>query len=485
MRPQIKATVDQLKILIVDDDAINRRLLKGIFEPEGYRVTSAEDGESALRAFGAEPADVVLLDLRMPGLSGIETLRRLKLKAPAVPVLILTGYGDIVSAVEATKSGADDFIIRSLNPDELVLRVSQALTHGKLIEEVEALRTRAKEGEIIRRLAAPSAGIGRVLEEIRQVAKSNFTVLISGETGTGKELVARAVHQESDRREQPFLAVDCAALPETIVESELFGHEKGAFTGADRRTAGYFQACDGGTLFLDEVGNLPTSVQAKLLRVIQERELRPLGDVRSYPIDVRIIAATNEPLTQQVSAGRFRSDLYYRLAEFCVDVPPLRERVEDIPLLARRFVDEAVLDLRRPICTIAPEALQVLAAQPWPGNVRELRNVMRNAVIQCRGVVIEREAVQRSLSATEQPSGPSHEVVSPGAPMPLRGLKYQALAQVERKAIVEALQLTKGNKSAAARLLQVDIKTLYGKLRSYNLFDSPVRGAARAENNIR
>jgi len=465
-----KFPLSEFKILVADDDSTNRRLLRDLLALEGHAVILAADGESALRAYRVEPADLVLLDLRMPGLDGIETLRRIKMEDPAVPVLILTAHGDIATAVEATKLGAEDFLVLPIEPEKLVRRVKFALERHALVKEAEALRS----GEFLKRLAGPSASVGRVLREICDVANSNFTVLISGETGTGKELVARALHEESGRHARPFLAVDCAALPESLAESELFGHEKGAFTGADRRTEGCFQVCNKGTLFLDEIGNLSVPVQAKLLRVLQERELRPVGDVRSYPIDVRIIAASNEPLPLLVSTGRFRADLYYRIAEFHLHVPPLRERVEDIPLLARRFLGEAALDLNRPIFAIEPEALGFLASYSWPGNVRELRNLMRAVAIQCRGAVVEREMVQKSLSLTRQPASRPDKVGPPDAIAPLRGLRDKALAEVERKAIKSALHLTNGNKSAAARVLQIDIKTLYAKMRAYDLLDSAV-----------
>jgi len=302
------------------------------------------------------------------------------------------------------------------------------------------------------------------------VAKSNLTVLITGETGTGKELVARAVHQESDRRAMPFVAVDCGALPENIIESELFGYHRGAFTGADRPKPGYFEAAEGGTLLLDEVGNLPPATQIKLLRVIQERELRPLGSVHAAPLDVRLIAATNEKLEARIAGGRFRADLYYRLAEFSIGIPSLRDRRQDIPMLARRFMAEAALELRRPICNVSPGAIALLMAHSWPGNVRELRNVMRNAVVQCRDtVVIEAGQVRLALGTPERAELASESDVLLTPPMPLRKIRDEALATIERKAIADALRFTRGNKAAAARLLEVDVKTLYAKLRLYDL----------------
>jgi DNA-binding NtrC family response regulator len=458
-----------VKLLVVDDNHINRRLLQALFASEGCDVTLAESGDEALPALQTRTPDIVLLDLKMPGPDGIETLRRLRVAAPELPVLMLTSYGDLDSAVEASSIGADDFIHRPISNSDLVVRVAHAVEHRKLLDELEALRVKLSEGQFIRRLMAPSATISAVVDSIRRVAKSNLTVLITGETGTGKELVARALHEESERREAPFIAVDCGALPDNIIESELFGYHKGAFTGADRQKPGYFDAAEGGTLFLDEVGNLPPSTQIKLLRVIQERELRPLGSIQASPLDVRLIAATNEKLEAGIPAARFRADLYYRLAEFSIAVPALRERREDLPMLARRFMEEAALELRRPICSIAPGAIEVLEAHSWPGNIRELRNVMRNAVVQCGGVVIEHDNVRLAMGIVERPEAAREYAKTIAAPVPLRKVRDEALAAIERRAIAEAIGYTNGNKAAAARLLEVDVKTLYTKLRQYGL----------------
>jgi len=458
-----------VKLLVVDDNHINRRLLQALFAAEGCLVTLAESGDEALSALKTHAPDLVLLDLKMPGLDGIETLRRLRAAAPELPILMLTSYGDLDSAVEASSIGADDFINRPISNADLVVRVSHAVEHRKLLSELETLRTKLCEGQFIRRLMAPSAAMAAVVDSIRRVARSNLTVLITGETGTGKELVARAVHEESERRDAPFVAVDCGALPDNIIESELFGYHKGAFTGADRQKPGYFDAAEGGTLFLDEVGNLPPSTQIKLLRVIQERELRPLGSVQASPLDVRLIAATNERLEAGIHSARFRADLYYRLAEFSIPVPALRDRREDLPMLARRFMEEAALELRRPICSISPGAIEVLEAHSWPGNIRELRNVMRNAVVQCGGVVIEQDNVRLAMGIAERPESAAEFVTTIAPPVPLRKVREDALAAVERKAIAQAIGYTNGNKAAAARLLEVDVKTLYTKLRQYGL----------------
>jgi DNA-binding NtrC family response regulator len=458
-----------VKLLVVDDNHINRRLLQALFEAEGCAVALAESGEEALPALKTHAPDIVLLDLRMPGLDGIETLRRMRAAAPEVPILMLTSYGDLESAVEASNLGADDFINRPISNVDLVVRVAHAVEHRRLLNELEGLRVKLSEGQFIRRLMAPSPTMAAVVDSIRRVAKSNLTVLITGETGTGKELIARALHEESDRRDAPFIAVDCGALPDNIIESELFGYHKGAFTGADRQKPGYFDAAEGGTLFLDEVGNLPPSTQIKLLRVIQERELRPLGSVQASPLDVRLVAATNEKLEASIPTARFRADLYYRLAEFSIAVPALRDRREDLAMLARRFMEEAALELRRPICSISPGALELLETHSWPGNIRELRNVMRNAVVQCLGVVIEQDNVRLAMGIVERPEVVPGCVTAIARPVPLRKVREEALAAIERKAIADAIGYTNGNKAAAARLLEVDVKTLYTKLRQYGL----------------
>ena len=449
------------RLLVVDDSQTNRRLLQAIFGSEGCDVAVAESGDEALPALEAHSPDIILLDVRMPGVDGIQTLRRLRPAAPNIPILMLTSYGDLDAALEATSLGADDFISRPISNDDLVVRVAHAVEHRRLLDEMESLCTKLSEGHFLRRLMGPSLAMSTIVDSIRRVATSNLTVLITGETGTGKELVARALHQESDRRDHPFVAVDCGALPENIIESELFGYHRGAFTGADRQKPGYFEAAEGGTLFLDEVGNLPPATQIKLLRVIQERELRPLGSVHASPLDVRLIAATNERLDARIPAAGFRADLYYRLAEFSIAIPSLRDRREDIPMLARRFMEEAALELRRPICSVSPAAIAALMAHAWPGNIRELRNVMRNAVVQCRNaVVIEADHVRLAMGNAERPEPMLDSELPLSPPMPLRKIRDEALASIERKAIADALRFTKGNKAAAARLLEVDVKTL-------------------------
>jgi DNA-binding NtrC family response regulator len=466
---EVAVAVQEAPLLVVDDDPAGCHLLTAIFEGRNYRVATARDGPAAIGAISAEPPAAVILDLNLPGMSGMEVLKALRASAPSLPVVILTGFAEIATAVEALRLGAFDYLTKPVNYEELVLSVERALEQRRLVAEVGDLRQQIQAGGWLADQLGPSPEAARVVEQVKQVAPSNLTVLILGETGTGKDLVAHAIHRQSTRGERPFIALDCGAIPETLLESELFGYEKGAFTGAYGRKRGQFGLAEGGTLFLDEVANLPMTLQPKFLRVLQERELHPVGSVHSVAIDVRFVAATNHPLETDVRAGRFRQDLYYRLAEFTISLPPLRARPADIPHLARRFQQEACIELRRPVQEIAPEALELLCAQGWPGNVRELRNVVRQAVLVSSGLVVTADTVSAALtrSAYEPPAS-----AGPHAPRSGRSLKEIASAAAdaaETDAIVEALHAAGGNKSEAARLLKTDYKTLYVKMKRLGL----------------
>ncbi|MCU1281288.1 MAG: sigma-54-dependent Fis family transcriptional regulator [bacterium] len=459
------------RVLVVDDTAANRRLLAATFEAEGIAVSLAEDGPSALAVIRANPPSVVLLDLRMPGMTGLETLAAAKKLAPQLPVIVLTADGDIASAVEATRLGAFDFLTRPINGDKLVLTVRHAIEMRQLSGEVQDLRRQLSSGSGVARLMGTSEAMRKVVRQIQQVAASAFTVLIQGETGTGKELAARAVHQESTRREQPFIALDCGAIPETLIESELFGYEKGAFTGATQRRAGHVQRADGGTLFLDEIGNLSLATQAKLLRTLQERQVQSLGGTRPVAVDVRFVAATNEPLLEAVEAGRFREDLYFRLAEFGITMPPLRERRGDVVALARRFQEETCIELRRSVTAISDDAAALLVEHAWPGNVRELRNVVRQAVLQSDVGVLGADDLRPLLTKRANKGAISASVSVLGRS--LKEIANAASSEAEKQAIAEALRSTRGNKSKAARLLKVDFKTLHLKMKRYGLRTDP------------
>ncbi len=455
------------RILVVDDEPDMRRLLAGVLQAEGFEVITAGDGQDALdRVVAAAPA-AVILDLRMPGFDGMTTLGQLKTLAPNVPVIMFTAYGEIPTAVQAMRLGAYDYLTKPFHNDDIVLTVRRAVERQALLAEVERLRGQLGEGGTLRELMGASQEIQKVIQQIQQVAGSTFTVLIQGETGTGKELVARALHQQSGRREKPFIALDCGAIPDTLIESELFGYEKGAFTGADRRKEGHFQLAEGGSLFLDEIANLPVTTQAKLLRVLQERQVQPLGGTRAVPVDVRIIAASNIPLEPEMRGGRFRQDLYYRLTEFTISLPPLRERREDIMYLAKRFVEEASMELRRPVRGISEEAVQRLTQHVWAGNARELRNVMRQAVLLSPDLI---RPEHLTALAAEDPGAPAAGEPGPSvAGFSLREVGKKAAAEAERQAIRQVLQATRGNKSEAARLLRTDYKTLYLKMKHYGI----------------
>ncbi|HVZ79262.1 MAG TPA: sigma-54 dependent transcriptional regulator [bacterium] len=458
------------KILVVDDDAIERRLLQTLLgKVAGYDVLTAEDGRSALER-AVPTVNAVLLDLQLPDMSGIEVLKELKKRRPQLPVLMLTGVTDVQKAVEAVQAGAHQYLTKPFENDQLLITLRNALERDELLNEMEELRQRAGKGPALGRLAGESPALRDMVAQIRKVAPSNLTVLIQGETGTGKELAARALHEESPRRGKPFVAIDCGALAENLLESELFGHEKGAFTGADRKKEGQMVLASGGTLFLDEVGNLPMGLQAKLLRVLQERQVRPVGAERSLAIDVRFVAATNAPLEQLAQEGKFRQDLYYRLAEFTLQLSPLRDRLEDLELLAGRFLEEAAVEFRKPLAPLGSEALERLRDYPWPGNIRELRNVVRQAVLLSQGPEVGPEVLRSLLGKGSAPQAGLEAVEVPLAPgLSLKQISTRAAEEAEKQAIRNVLRATQGNKSQAAKILRTDYKTLFMKVKKYGL----------------
>ncbi len=453
------------RVLVIDDDAVSRRLVRAIFAPEGILVSEAVDGEDALAQAAAERPDAVILDLRLPGMGGLEVLTRLRNAEPDLPVIVLTGYGDPKTAVRATQLGAFDYLTKPIDHEELVIVVRRSLEHRALLAEVEDLRRRVGEGSLVEHMG-PSPAVRRLSEQVRSVAASTFTVLVQGETGTGKELVAQALHNESPRRDRTLTALDCGAIPEALLESELFGHEKGAFTGAESKKPGRFQLAGGGTLFLDEISNLPLALQAKLLRVLETREVTPLGGGEAAPLDVRFIAATNHDLRDRVREGKFREDLYFRLAQVTISLPALRERTIDIPYLFRRFLSEACLELRRPVPYLPAEAAQLLQQYRWPGNVRELRNIARQAILHSKDLAMDarlvgallKQATEPRLMGAATPSGAS-----------LREVAEAASAKAESSAIREALRAAGGNKSHAAKALRTDYKTLHLKMKRYGI----------------
>jgi len=463
----IDAPAIKRRLLVVDDDPVIFRLLRTIFTREGFEVLGAEDGEAGVVRGLADAPDVVILDLELPKLDGIQALERLKAERPTVPIIMLTGRNDVRSAVRAIQLGAFDYVTKPFDPDEISVSVRRAMEARALVTEVEELRrqVRCGAGQLDVQMG-PSAAVRQIINQVKTVAATKFSVLVLGETGTGKELVAAALHRLSERQARPFVALDCGAIPEPLLESELFGHEKGAFTGADRRREGHFHLADGGTLFLDEIGNLPIGLQAKLLRVLESRQLQTIGANQPKPIDVRFIAATNDDLQARVTDGRFRSDLFFRLAQYTITLPPLRQRVEDVKHLAERFMYEVSVELRRPMQGIAPDALEVLKGHSWPGNVRQLRNVIRQAVLESKALVLEGATLRRFLSGDASVVG-SPVPRSPG--QSLRDVADQAARGAERVAIREALKAAQGNKSEAARELRTDFKTLHVKMKNLGI----------------
>jgi two-component system nitrogen regulation response regulator GlnG len=454
-------------LLVVDDDPINCRLMRAIFEKEGWRVVAVGDGQAGIDGAAAERPDLVLLDLQLPGADGIEILKVLKSAHPSVPIVMLTASHDPRTVVRAMKAGAADYATKPVDDEELLVVVRRAVETRQLRREVEELRRRVgrDRANTLDAQMGPSAHVSALVQQVAIVAESEFTVLILGETGTGKELVAQAIHQASARRGKPFVALDCGAIPEPLLESELFGHERGAFTGADRRKHGRLRLAEGGTCLLDELGNLPTALQAKLLRVLESRQLHPVGAEEARPMDVRFIGATNDDLQLRVAQGAFRADLYFRVAQYTITLPPLRQRPEDIPFLSQRFLEEACVELRRPVETIVPDALELLTGYSWPGNVRELRNVIRQAVLTTRDLAIRVETV-RALLGTPASARPPAD--APPA-QSLKAVADHAARTAERQTIRDTLRRTNGNKSEAARALRTDYKTLHVKMKALGI----------------
>jgi DNA-binding NtrC family response regulator len=458
------------KLLVIDDDEASCRLVRAIFSAEGYDVVAAHDGRSGLARAIADVPNLVFLDLGLPEVGGLEVLQKLRGAAPALPIVMLTADRDLKSAVRATQLGAFDYLTKPIDQEEILIVVRRALEVQALQTEVEDLRRQLSDGGSLATQMGPSAQIKDVVEQVKLVASSNFTVLILGETGTGKEVVAQAIHRASERRQKPFVAVDCGAIPEQLLESELFGHERGAFTGADRRKTGRFQLAESGTFFLDEVGNLPMSLQAKLLRVLESRQVQPVGGQKADPLDVRFVAATNHDLQERAEAGQFRSDLYFRLAQYTISLPALRERKSDIAHLADRFLQEASIELRHPVQQILPQALEVLQDHPWPGNVRELRNVVRQAVLRTKDMAIRPDVVRAILRKPEAvaPQATASVPIRSGEKS-LKEIAEEAAQVAERQAICETLRVTKGNKSQAAKVLRTDYKTLHLKMNRFGI----------------
>jgi two-component system response regulator AtoC len=456
-------------ILVVDDEHLIRWSLEQQLRREGYSVLLAENGAEALRKAQGECPDLVLLDIRLPDADGLAILERLRDSAPDVLTIMITAHGGVESAVRAMKLGAYDYIIKPFDPEELKLTIKKALETRALRREVARLYAQQREGAGLNAIVGESLPVQEIKGLIQRIAQSDATtVLLEGESGTGKDLVARVIHFESARAQAPFLAVNCAALPEHLLESELLGHEKGAFTDAKAQKKGLFEQADGGTVYLDEIGDMRMNLQAKLLRLIEEKTFRRLGGVRDLKVDVRIVAATNRDLRKAMEDGEFRKDLYYRLKVFPVHLSALRERPEDILPLAHHFLSMYVRDSRRAIAGFTPEAEYRLTTYVWPGNVRELRNAVERAVIMARGPRIGPEDLPHEIAA------PAPEAGGPSQPAPsVPG--QMTLEEVERRLIEEALAATQGNQVRAARMLGITRDTLRYRMKKFGLGEAGSR----------
>jgi len=451
---------DPYRVLVVDDDTAHRTMLRTLVGDWGYAIVDADDGEAAVATVRNQPVDLVLMDIRMVRVSGIEALEQIKTINPAIPIVLMTAYASVEMAVDALKKGAYDYLIKPLDFDKLRLTLERALEHIRLQAENRQLKRQLESGFRSPDIIGSSPAMIRLMETVAQVAVSEATVMVTGESGTGKELVAAAIHHNSPRKTGPFIKVNCAAITETLLESELFGHEKGAFTGADRRKEGRFVQADGGSLFLDEVGEMPVAMQVKLLRVLQERELTRVGGEQTVPVDVRLIVATNQDLAKMVKAGTFREDLYYRLNVVELKTPPLRERREDIPLLAAFFLTRLAEKNRKSVERFSPRAMDRLIRHPWPGNVRELMNTIERAVVLARSSCLT-ESDFSSLAVRLQ----DIDADPPSSTFPAD----ISLERIQREAIVKTLASAGGNKSEAARRLGITRKTLREKLKKYDL----------------
>jgi DNA-binding NtrC family response regulator len=451
-----EAARTDVRVLVVDDEEIVRESLSGWLRQDGYTVGTALDGKGALDAIRADQWAVILLDLKMPGMDGLQVLEEARRLRPDATYVLMTAYATVDTAVAAMKLGAYDYLVKPFDPEELSALLRRIVSQQVLLQENEALRRALKREYGFHDLVSKSPSMQRLFDLARVAARSASTILVLGESGSGKEVLARAIHAESPRASGPFIAISCAALTETLLESELFGHEKGAFTGAASRRKGKFELASGGTLFLDEVGDVSPKLQLDLLRVLEDRRFQRVGGSETIEVDVRVVAATNRDLGKAVAEGDFREDLFYRLNVIPVTLPPLRDRPEDVPLLVQHFLERLSKELQRRLDGVSPEAMAALVAHRWPGNVRELRNVLERGAVVATGPVIQ-------LPDLGLPVPP------PGArPAGSRG-EPQSLEDVEKRHIADVLTWSGGNVTQAARVLGIDRMTLYNKMKRYSL----------------
>jgi len=449
-------------VLVVDDDDAHRTMLRTLVGGWGYDIVEADDGSTAIEKVQERPFDLILMDVRMLKVSGLEALERIKAFNPAIPITIMTAYSSVETAIEALKKGAYDYLTKPLDFDKLRLTIERAMEHTRLKEENRLLKENLGKHFDMQNIIGRSRAMISLLETVAHVAPSEATVMITGESGTGKELIAGVIHHNSPRKDGPFVKINCAAITETLLESELFGHEKGAFTGADRRKEGRFYQANQGSIFLDEVSEMPLTMQVKLLRVLQERELTRVGGEKVISVDVRVIAATNKDLVDLKNRELFREDLYYRLNVVSLEIPPLAERRDDIPLLAQHFLEIFVDKNKKKIKGFTPKAMDLLVRYDWPGNVRELMNAVERAVVLARTDYLDDQDFSILQPLLQQPAP---------APSDFDNIDNIPLEEVEKAAILRMLESVAGNKSEAARRLGITRKTLHKKLKKYGVMD--------------
>jgi two-component system response regulator AtoC len=456
----IKGMGEEIKILVVDDEENIRFTVSNILGAYGYSIDTASNGEEALMMLKRQPYDFVICDVKMPKMDGMGLLRTLQKNKIETTMIMMSAYGNIDSAIESIKAGAYDYIPKPFKPDELVLTIKKAEERLKLYRENIVLKKAVAKDYDFSAIVGKSEGILNVINEIKKVARLKTTVLITGESGTGKELVAKAIHYNSERKDMPFITINCGAIPENLLESELFGYVKGAFTGAYTNKQGLFEIADGGTLFLDEIGELPLNLQVKLLRAIEQSQIMRIGDTRSINIDVRFLAATSKQLSEEVKNGKFRDDLFYRLNVFNIKLPPLRDRKEDIPLLANFFLKKNNAKLSKNIKGFEDRVIEVFLKYPWHGNVRELENIVERACILTEGDLITLDVIPETIKSEDKTLLDDAEI----------GFSIkQAQRMLEINLIKKALKETNGNKTKAAKLLEISLRALMYKLKEYNI----------------
>jgi two-component system nitrogen regulation response regulator GlnG len=457
---------NRARILIVDDEQHICKILSRLMEKQGFDALTAYEGETALKMIRSEIPDVLLLDLMMPGINGMEVMKYAKELDPDLPVVIITGHANIQGAVEAIQAGADNYLAKPFQHLDIIETVNRTLAVRNLKQKLKRLPDQLEGPLCLRKMMGPSKVIGSLIAQEKRVAKTDFTVVIQGETGSGKELVAQAIHQNSLRAGGPWVAIDCGAIPEGLMESELFGHEKGAFTGAFSRKIGKLEAANGGTLLMDEISNLPLSSQGKILRTLQEKKICRLGSTKPLDVDIRLLVACNQDLTTIVESGAFREDLFYRLNEFTIRVPPLRERKKDIPYLAKRFLDITNLALHKSVKGFSESALRTLLAYPWPGNVRQFRSIIRRAVLLADDLVTDKHLEIHQDSSFNRRTNSLIQKM-PWEEQSLKAIVQKRSEALEREIIVSALEYSAGNKAKAARLLRIDYKTIHTKVKKF------------------